>query len=658
MTSGTGTCTVTFNQAGNTAYLPAPTVTQSVTALADDTPPDTTITSAAANPTSSTSATFSFTSTEPTGATFLCSLDNADYTICTSGISYSGLLPGSHIFRVSAVDAAGNVDQSPASHNWTINAPDTTPPETTIASKPSSVTNKTNATFTFASSEAGSTFVCSLDGGTFTACISPQNYTGLANGNHSFQVQASDSAGNPDQSPASYNWTIDNSLITVLQGTITDRSTGLPIVGASVTIYGQGNATVNTDSNGAYSFTGQQYPFTGSVTLGVTARGYFASMTSVNIVAPFPVTVDKSLLPGGIILGGTVTDAGTNQPIASVGVCYSGGLNFYDLDGFSGGSIRRCATTDLSGNYSLDSSVLVEAAATAGATGQFTASAAGYLNLTQNGLHIAPPYPVTQNIALTWTGLTTQTTVATVPAGLVITVDNVNYISPQTFIWIPGSVHTIATTSPQGTSGTQIVFNNWSDNGAISHTLAAPSTNSTLTANFTTQYQLSTSASPSSGGSVTAGGLFNPGASVVITATPAAGFHFTGFTGDLSGTTNPQTVVMNGPRNVTATFALIVFPDTTITSAPPSQTNSSNASFSFSSTEVPSTFECSLDGSAFASCLSPASYGPLADGNHTFQSARRINSETLIQHRRVTLGRSRQGISLRLKQPSAGVRRR
>ncbi|MDQ3777917.1 MAG: hypothetical protein M3310_03485, partial [Actinomycetota bacterium] len=60
-------------------------------------------------------------------------------------------------------------------------------------------------------------------------------------------------------------------------------------------------------------------------------------------------------------------------------------------------------------------------------------------------------------------------------------------------------------------------------------------------------------------------------------------------------------------------------PDTTITAAPPNPSNSATASFSFSSTEAGSKFECSLDGAAFASCTSPKVYAGLTAGAHSFQ---------------------------------------
>src|SRR5207302_10206833 len=88
-------------------------------------------------------------------------------------------------------------------------AVDTTPPDTTLTASPSGVTASTSATFSFTSSVPGSTFQCSLDGASATACTSPQTYTGLANGAHTFSVKAIDPAGNVDPTPAAASWTVD-----------------------------------------------------------------------------------------------------------------------------------------------------------------------------------------------------------------------------------------------------------------------------------------------------------------------------------------------------------------------------------------------------------------------------------------------------------------
>lgn len=59
-------------------------------------------------------------------------------------------------------------------------------------------------------------------------------------------------------------------------------------------------------------------------------------------------------------------------------------------------------------------------------------------------------------------------------------------------------------------------------------------------------------------------------------------------------------------------------PETTITAGPSGSTSSTSASFAFTADTYGSTFQCSLDGSAFAACSSPSAYGSLALGSHTF----------------------------------------
>ncbi len=178
----------------------------------DTTPPDTSIDSSPASPTEATSASFSFSSSE-SGSSFQCQLDSGSWADCASPQSYSGLTVADHTFSVRATDAAGNVDDTPASATWTVEAappppPDTTPPDTSIDSSPASPTEATSASFAFSASEAGSTFQCKLDSGSWTNCASPQSYSGLSVADHTFSVRATDAAGNVDGSPATRSWTI------------------------------------------------------------------------------------------------------------------------------------------------------------------------------------------------------------------------------------------------------------------------------------------------------------------------------------------------------------------------------------------------------------------------------------------------------------------
>ena len=145
--------------------------------------------------------------------------------------------------------------------------------------------------------------------------------------------------------------------------------------------------------------------------------------------------------------------------------------------------------------------------------------------------------------------------------GLAFTVDGTTYSSTQTFSWAPGSSHTIATISPQnGGTGVRYVWSSWSDSGGISHTVA-PTTNTTYTATFTTQYYLTMSRRHRWHGE-SRERWKNSGATVSITATPTnntqVSYSFSGWTGSgtgsYSGTNNPASITMNGPITENAAF--------------------------------------------------------------------------------------------------------
>lgn len=74
--------------------------------------------------------------------------------------------------------------------------------------------------------------------------------------------------------------------------------------------------------------------------------------------------------------------------------------------------------------------------------------------------------------------------VDTVPTGRSFTVDGIAYATAQNFSWVSGSVHTIATTTPQQTAGARYDWSSWSDGGGISHTVS-PTGSTNYVANFT-----------------------------------------------------------------------------------------------------------------------------------------------------------------------------
>jgi WD40-like Beta Propeller Repeat len=170
----------------------------------DSTAPQTTVTAGPSGPTDDSTPTFAFSSDEA-GSSFECRVDAGAWSACTSPATTASLAEGGHTFGVRATDPAGNTDASPASRAFTV---DTTAPDTTITSGPSGATDDATPTFAFESDEAGSSFECRVDAGAWAACTSPLTSGALADGAHTFEVRATDPAGNLDATPAARAFTV------------------------------------------------------------------------------------------------------------------------------------------------------------------------------------------------------------------------------------------------------------------------------------------------------------------------------------------------------------------------------------------------------------------------------------------------------------------
>jgi hypothetical protein len=85
------------------------------------------------------------------------------------------------------------------------------PPAPVIDSHPPNPSNSSSATFTFHDTNTSATFLCQLDGGGYSACTSPKTYTGLLNGSHTFNVEATQNGNTSD--PATFTWTVASVLI-------------------------------------------------------------------------------------------------------------------------------------------------------------------------------------------------------------------------------------------------------------------------------------------------------------------------------------------------------------------------------------------------------------------------------------------------------------
>jgi hypothetical protein len=150
-------------------------------------------------------------------------------------------------------------------------------------------------------------------------------------------------------------------------------------------------------------------------------------------------------------------------------------------------------------------------------------------------------------------------TLRTNPPGLQLTLDGQPTATPVQFTSVAGILRSLGAISPQGGGDTRLRFQSWSDNGAQTHNIATPLTDTVYTAEFVSQHRLTLSSFPAAGGGVlatpaTTDGFYDSGAAVQLTAAPAPGFAFESWGGNLSGTVNPASLTITGPALATAVF--------------------------------------------------------------------------------------------------------
>ncbi|MGH7742670.1 MAG: InlB B-repeat-containing protein, partial [Candidatus Eiseniibacteriota bacterium] len=161
-------------------------------------------------------------------------------------------------------------------------------------------------------------------------------------------------------------------------------------------------------------------------------------------------------------------------------------------------------------------------------------------------MHVTADVNVTANFAIDTYALTTTV----VGSG---SVDR----SPNSPSYDQGTVvHLTATPAPGWT------FVGWSGDasGSTNPLDVTMDAAKSITATFAiNMYTLTTDVAPPGSGSVLRDpdqASFNHGSSVELTASPATGYHFVDWSGDLTGSTNPQVLTMNAAKSVTANFAI------------------------------------------------------------------------------------------------------
>jgi hypothetical protein len=722
----------------------------------DTTPPQTFLDVAPVGTTSSTTATFSFHSTDAlsqAGTTFQCQLDGGAWGLCSSPISYYNLANGSHMFSVEAIDGAGNVDLSGQTVSWTINtalptitleapangsytndstptfsgvagtaagdsasvqvliydstdlsgsplqtlsttaAPDgswtataatlpdgtyaayaqqsgtagtatsdvhtftidTQAPTTTITVGPPGNSGSGQASFGFSSSAPGASFQCQLDDGGWTACGSPQDYSGLSDGSHVFQVRATDQAGNVGPA-ATQTWSVNTSLPALSlsspsDGTTTNNPT-LSINGrggvasgdagtVTVEIYtgtstaGSALETVTTPvASGTGAWSTHPSPALQDGTYTVYAEQVGAAGTAYT--AAYTFTIDTSPPTTTITSGPQGTTSATSARFAFTSS--EAGSSFQcQLDG---GPWTACSSPQSYSSLALGShSFSVRATDPAGNVDPNPPVDSWAIDTTSNS-------PVT--LTAPADGTVTNDTTPTFSGGasskngdITVEIDDL-YGDPIEFLAATAANSWSVTTSPALPDGTYTAFASQLGSDGVTTDFSSP-IDFTID---TTPPSVTLSAGPSGigndntptfgGAAGTASGdlgtvtldVYSGGSATgtpvqTIPATVSGGSWSATATvlpdGTYTARASQSDSAGNTGQSVKRTFTIdTVAPHTSITAAPSASTTATTASVGFTSSKTGSTFACSVDGGAWTACSSPSSYHGLTVGQHTF----------------------------------------
>lgn len=222
----------------------------------------------------------------------------------------------------------------------------------------------------------------------------------------------------------------------------------------------------------------------------------------------------------------------------------------------SGGTYYLVSQEFATGDVWYDTRPLVSTTAAVVNSSVYSADGISWVPANVSNTSYGPPNFLYTTVPTTPINVTVQSN----PAGASFSVDGTSYSGTHVFNWSAGSLHTIAAAATQSAgAGTQYTWNSWSDSGAMSHAIA-PTADATYIASFGTRYLLSSSVSPSGAGILSANppsvtGFYDVGTVVQLTVAPASPVcTFNSWTGDLSGSTSPQSVTMSAPRTVSATF--------------------------------------------------------------------------------------------------------
>ncbi len=564
-------------------------------------PPDTQLTVTPAELSNQPLARFEFASV-PGGLGLVCQVDDAAAVPCTSPLDVP-VTDGAHTFAVAAVDASAVADPTPATFAWTV---DLTPPQTSIVVAPPLLDNSVAVSFEFGATEDGS-FTCALDGGAPVACTSPHAVDGLTDGDHAFEVTATDLAGNADPTPAVHAWTVDTSApdttidtgptgaVSAVEATFTfstpDAATGATfecaLDGAAFTAC-TSPATYASLAEGPHTFQVRVLDATGNVDPTPATRTW-----TVDTVAP---TVAITGGPTGV-----TSDVAPSFTFTTAGAPTSTACRI-DTGAYAPCTSPFAAATLADGAHTFEVQVIDAAGNSATATRTFTVDTMGP-TVTITGGPSGDTNDSTPSFTFTTAGAPTSTQCRIDAAAYA------NCTSPYVAAALADGAHTfsVQVTDAAGNTGSASRAFTVDTVGPTVTITGGPSgdTNDTTpTFTFTTggaptstQCRIDAAAPIDCTASYTPAALGGGAHTFHVTVTDAAG---------------------NSASASRAFTVDTVGPTVTITGGPSGDTNDTTPSFTFTTGGAPTSTQCRIDAAAYANCTSPYVAAALADGAHTF----------------------------------------
>ena len=464
------------------------------------------------------------------------------------------------------------------------------------------MTQATSASFTFTADEPAS-FECALDNDMFSECRT--EYTGLADGQHRFQVRATDSAGNTDATPAAYSWTVDT---TAPVTTITDGPDALTkLTTASITF------TANEPASFECALDNDMFSECRTEYTGLTDGQHRLQVRATDRVgntdatpAAYSWTVDTTA-PVTTITDGP--DALTKLTTASITFTADEPASFecaLDNDMFSECRTEYTGLTD--GQHRLQ----VRATDRVGNTDATPAAYSWTVDTTAPQTTISDAPPVMTSATSARFSFT-----ADEPATFECALDTDAFSECRTeYTGLTDGQHRLqvrATDSAGNTDATPASYS-WTVDTTTPDTTAPdttitvrpPSQSNSATASFTF-----TADEPASFECALDSDTFSE-CRTEYTDLADGQHHLHVRATDAAGNTDATPATYSWTVDTTA-------PQTTITDPHPDTTSGAAARFVFSADEPGSTFECALDEAPFGPCSSPREYTDLRDGQHRLQ---------------------------------------